>query len=71
MPGQPGDLLDADPAMAHQAHERGPQLTWRPVIADARRFAYPPEHLPDVPCIEGGAEVGCEVLPPSPGRSRS
>jgi hypothetical protein len=25
VPDQPGDLLDADPAMAHQAHERGPQ----------------------------------------------
>jgi|SRR6516225_11556034 hypothetical protein len=24
MPGQPGDLLDADAVMAHQAHEGGP-----------------------------------------------
>src|SRR6516164_9190750 len=32
VPGQPGDLLDADPAVAQQADERGPQLARRPAV---------------------------------------
>src|SRR5262249_3743524 len=69
---QPGDFFDAYPAVAHQAHERGPELAWCPAIADPRRIAYAFEHLPDVPRVERGAEMGREhqptVLPPSPGQ---
>jgi hypothetical protein len=34
VPGQPGDLLDSDAAMAQQADERGPQLAWCPAVPD-------------------------------------
>jgi len=63
VPRQPGDLLNADPAVAHQAHERGPQLAWRPAVADAGRLAYAFEHLPDVRRVEGGAAMGGEHQP--------
>src|SRR5260221_10419046 len=55
-----GRSLDTDAAMAHQAHERGPQLAWRPAVSHSRYPAYPPEHLPDVGRVEGGAEMGSE-----------
>ena len=64
MSGQPGDLLDADPAMAHQAHERGPQLAWRPAIADPGRLAYALEHLPDIRRVEGGTAIELYIAAP-------
>ena len=63
MPDEPGDLLDADTVMAHQAHEGSPQLAWRPAVSDTCCLAYPPEHLPDVRRVEGGAETGREYQP--------
>src|SRR5206468_11654473 len=74
VPGQPGDLLDADPAMAHQAHERGPQLAWRPAIADPGRLVYALEHLPDIrrvearsPSSSASTEISaCSIGEPSP-----
>jgi hypothetical protein len=72
VPGQPGDLLDADPAVAQQADEGGPQLARRPAVPDLRRRTDPLEHLPDVARVQRGAEVGGEhqagVLPAFPGR---
>jgi len=72
VPGQPGDLRDADAMVAHQAHERGPELARRPAVPDARRRADSFEHLPDVPRVERGAEVSGEyqpgVLPSFPGQ---
>ena len=46
--------------------------SWRPAIPDPRHRAYPFEHLPDVPRVKGGAEMGREdqpgVLPLFPGQ---
>ena len=38
--GQPGDLLDADAAVAHQAHERGPQTTPAVARSDPSRLRH-------------------------------
>ena len=51
------------PRVAHQAHERGPELARRPAIPDARRSADPFKHLPDVPLAERGAKVSGEYQP--------
>src|SRR5690348_1537758 len=48
VPGQPGDLLDADPAVAEQADKRGAQLARRPAVPGPGLGADPLEHLPDV-----------------------
>jgi hypothetical protein len=60
---QPGDLLDADAIVAHQADERGPELARRPVVPDRRRGADSFEHLPDVPRVQRGAEMSREHQP--------
>ena len=58
VPDQAGDLLDADPAVAHQADKRGPQLAWCPAVPDPRLGADAFEHLADVPRVQHGAADG-------------
>src|SRR6266568_9333816 len=76
VPGQAGDLLDADPAVAQQADEGGAQLPRGPAVPDPGLGADPFEHLADVARVQRGAQVvgehqpgvlpavaGCEPLP--------
>jgi hypothetical protein len=72
VPGQAGDLLDADPAVAQQADEGGAQLARCPAVPGPGLGADPLEHFPDVAWVQGGAAAGGEdqpgVLPAVPGR---
>ena len=74
MPGEAGDLLDADPAVAQQADERGPQLARRPALPGPGRGADALEHLPDVSRVQRGAQMVREhqpgVLPAIPAATR-
>src|SRR6185437_13899561 len=57
VPGEAGDLLDADSLVAHQADEGGAQFTRGPVVPGAGFGADALEHLPDVARVQGGAPV--------------